>query len=87
MHEMSDTKIKKGPAATYSPATNAVPSALEGLTTVFGMGTGMAPPLWPPGQDSSAWEPPRCAARRAPGGKTGCRSGTGKTIWSSLTAD
>ena len=50
MHEMSDKKIKKGPAATYSPATNAVPSALEGLTTVFGMGTGMAPPLWPPGQ-------------------------------------
>ena len=26
-----------------------VPSALEGLTSVFGMGTGVAPPLWPPG--------------------------------------
>ena len=25
-----------------------VPSALEGLTSVFGMGTGVAPPLWPP---------------------------------------
>lgn len=25
-----------------------VPSALEGLTAVFGMGTGVAPPLWPP---------------------------------------
>ena len=25
-----------------------VPSALEGLTSVFGMGTGGAPPLWPP---------------------------------------
>ena len=29
--------------------TSAVPSALEGLTTVFGMGTGVAPPALPPG--------------------------------------
>ncbi len=28
--------------------THAVPSAEEGLTTVFGMGTGVSPPLWPP---------------------------------------
>ncbi len=35
------------PAATYSPA-KAVPSALEGLTSVFGMGTGVSPPLSPP---------------------------------------
>ena len=34
---MRDLKIKL--AATYSPAL-AVPSALEGLTSVFGMGTG-----------------------------------------------
>src|SRR3972149_1825191 len=26
----------------------AVPWALEGFTTVFGMGTGVAPPVWPP---------------------------------------
>ena len=25
-----------------------VPSALAGLTSVFGMGTGVTPPLWPP---------------------------------------
>ena len=31
--------FKKKLAATYSPAF-AVPSALEGLTSVFGMGTG-----------------------------------------------
>ena len=31
--------FKKKLAATYSPAL-AVPSALEGLTSVFGMGTG-----------------------------------------------
>ena len=31
------------------PVARAVPSALEGLTSVFGMGTGVAPPLWPPG--------------------------------------
>ena len=39
---------KKKPAAAYFPALWAVSSALEGLTSVFGMGTGMAPPPWPP---------------------------------------
>jgi hypothetical protein len=29
--------------------TPAVSSAREGLTTVFGMGTGVTPRLWPPG--------------------------------------
>jgi hypothetical protein len=29
--------------------THAVPSAVEGLTSVFGMGTGVTPLLWPPG--------------------------------------
>ena len=38
--------------------TSAVPSALEGLTTVFGMGTGVAPPVWPPGGE------PACRAVR-----------------------
>jgi hypothetical protein len=35
------------PAVTYSPMTPTatVPSALEGLTAVFGMGTGVSPPL------------------------------------------
>ena len=35
------------PAASYSPVTptDTVPSALEGLTAVFGMGTGVTPPL------------------------------------------
>ena len=28
--------------------TRAVPWALEGLTTVFEMGTGGSPPVWPP---------------------------------------
>jgi hypothetical protein len=40
---------EEDPAASYSPALNcAVPSALEVLTAVFGMGTGGSPPLWPP---------------------------------------
>ena len=51
-------KEKKHPAATYSPADYAVPSAREGLTSVFGMGTGMAPPLWPPGQVFRSWARP-----------------------------
>jgi hypothetical protein len=29
-------------------ATPQVPSALTGLTAVFGMGTGVSPPPWPP---------------------------------------
>jgi hypothetical protein len=36
-------------AATYSPTGEpAVPSALWGLTAVFGMGTGVSPTLKPP---------------------------------------
>ena len=40
--------IYKFSAATYSPRLYLVPSALEGLTCVFGMETGVSPPLWPP---------------------------------------
>src|SRR5215207_7413477 len=38
------------PAATYSPThwARAVPSALRGLTAVFGMGTGVSPSPQPP---------------------------------------
>ena len=38
-HHLHDEDLKIKLAATYSPAL-AVPSALEGLTSVFGMGTG-----------------------------------------------
>ena len=37
--------------------TSAVPSALEGLTSVFGMGTGVAPPATPPGTLAAAMPP------------------------------
>ena len=40
--------MNKFSAATYSPGQCPVPSALEGLTCVFGMETGVSPPLWPP---------------------------------------
>ncbi len=36
--------------------TSAVPSALEGLTAVFGMGTGVAPPVRPPGIGKAVYE-------------------------------
>ena len=39
---------KKKPAATYFPGTDPVSSAPESLTSVFGMGTGIASPSWPP---------------------------------------
>ena len=41
-------------AATYSPASRAVPSARAGLTSLFGMGRGGAPRLWPPLNDKMA---------------------------------
>ena len=41
-------------AATYSPASRAVPSARAGLTSLFGMGRGGAPRLWPPLYDKMA---------------------------------
>ena len=39
---------KNGGDLLSHAVTHAVPSALEGLTSVFGMGTGVAPPLSPP---------------------------------------
>ncbi len=47
------TPVPKETGVTFNPGgdllshavTHAVPSALEGLTSVFGMGTGVAPPL------------------------------------------
>ena len=35
-----------------------VPSALAGLTSVFGMGTGVTPPLWPPETVLNCGRPP-----------------------------
>lgn len=44
--------IKNPGTVLLSQAGNrSVPSALEGLTTVFGMGTGVAPPVWAPGKN------------------------------------
>ena len=45
---LKEGKNKKNQATTYSP-TVVVPSALRGLTSVFGMGTGGSPSLWSPG--------------------------------------
>jgi hypothetical protein len=39
---------KSGGVLLSQGRTSQVPSALEGLTSVFGMGTGVTPPLWPP---------------------------------------
>ena len=40
------------PAASYFPrGVPQVSSALEGLTSEFGMGSGVAPPPWPPEQN------------------------------------
>ena len=35
--------------ATLPRRADAVPSPQQGLTSVFGMGTGVTPALWPPG--------------------------------------
>ena len=36
---------------TLARASPALPSAMEPLTSVFGMGTGMTTPLWPPAKE------------------------------------
>ena len=41
-------KENSGSVLLSHTVTHVVPSALEGLTSVFGMGTGVAPPLSPP---------------------------------------
>ncbi len=42
------SRYKNGGDLLSHTVTHAVPSALEGLTTVFGMETGVTPPLSPP---------------------------------------
>ena len=42
------SKVKPGNVLLSHPVSGAVPSVLEGLTSVFGMGTGVTPPLEPP---------------------------------------
>ena len=40
--------MKRGDVLLSHPVSGAVPSVLEGLTAVFGMGTGVTPPREPP---------------------------------------
>ena len=46
--------------------TPQVPSALAGLTAVFGMGTGVSPPPWPPEIVRSAFLPVTTHTERTP---------------------
>src|SRR5690606_31935437 len=46
-------KMWAGGDVLSHPVSRAVPSALRGLTAVFGMGTGVAPAPWPPASTSS----------------------------------
>ena len=49
----SVSKGKSGGDLLFRRLSPPVPLALEGLTSVFGMGTGVAPPLYPP----EIWRP------------------------------
>src|SRR5207237_3110638 len=46
--EGASSEKKSGGDLLSQGASPQVPSALAGLTSVFGMGTGVTPPLWPP---------------------------------------
>ena len=46
-------KNKPGNYLLSQSLARLVPSALEGLTTEFGMGSGVAPPVWSPGNLSN----------------------------------
>ena len=48
-------KKKSRQRPTLARASPALPSAMEPLTSVFGMGTGVTTPLWPPAKTVS-WE-------------------------------
>jgi hypothetical protein len=48
-------------------ASLAVPSALKGLTSGFGMGPGVSPSLWPPG---TLWNCPAGGVWPCPGNRT-----------------
>ena len=41
-------RVYPGVVLLFHAVASAVPSALEGLTSVFGMGTGVSPPQWSP---------------------------------------
>ena len=45
-HQLSNIKSWRRP--TLAQASPALPSTMESLTSVFGMGTGMTSPLWSP---------------------------------------
>ena len=47
-HQRRAQRENSGSVLLSHPVTRTVPSALEGLTSVFEMGTGVAPPLSPP---------------------------------------
>ncbi len=53
MYFASPAESNPGSDLLSHAGARAVPSALEGLTTVFGMGTGVAPPESPPGKLSA----------------------------------
>jgi hypothetical protein len=46
--ETAPFTLNSGNVLLSRTVTRAVPSALEGLTTEFGMGSGVTPPLWSP---------------------------------------
>ena len=84
---------KKARRLPTFPPREAVSSALESLTSVFGMGTGISSPLWPPDNVyKSSFCPPACGSRRrgrtlfyAKGLLRKARLPAESTIWSSLT--
>ena len=42
--------------STLAQASPALPSTMEPLTSVFGMGTGVTTPLWSPAKKLISWE-------------------------------
>jgi hypothetical protein len=65
------------------PVSRAVPSALEGLTSGFGMGPGVPPPLWPPKRRSRGADPATLVAAEADlsRGWRGARAPSRMTEW------
>ena len=60
---------KKSPAATYFRGAKPLSSARESLTSVFGMGTGIASPPWPPDNNNQIITSNNEGKKREDGGR------------------
>ncbi len=63
---MNGHKKREGSYLLSHTVSRAVPSAVRGLTSLFGMGRGVSPALWPPSQ-KTLWDGGKARGEQARG--------------------